>query len=234
MRVLGIITARGGSKGVPRKNLAKIGGRSLLSYTAAAARESRHLTRTVISTDDNEIAEEAVRCGVELPFMRPAELARDETPTMPVLQHAVQKLEEAGEQYDAICILQPTHPFRSADDIDRCVELLASSEADAVMTIAAVPAEFNPHWTYFMDDNGGLRIATGESTPIARRQELPPAYHREGSVYVTRRDVLMLQNSLYGKHVLGVPVDPEFRVNIDTMDDFRRAEALMAKIQEAT
>ncbi len=217
---------------MPRKNLALISGNSLLRYTAEAALASKKLSRVVLSTDDQEIAEEARACGIEVPFMRPAELARDETPTLPVLQHAVKQLESEGEIVDAVCILQPTHPFRTADDIDLCIELLEKhQDADSAMTIAPVPAEFNPHWTYFMDGEGSLRIATGEATPIPRRQELPPAYHREGSVYVTRRDVLMSQNSIYGTQVLGLAVDPVQRVNIDTMDDFLRAETLMKKLR---
>jgi CMP-N-acetylneuraminic acid synthetase len=229
MRVLGIVTARGGSKGVPRKNLADLGGRSLLSYTAAAARRAKRLSRVIVSTDDSEIAAEAQRCGLEVPFLRPAELARDDTPTLPVLQHAVSLLEAAGQRYDAICILQPTHPFRRTEDIDGCIELLESSDADAAMTIARVPDEFNPHWTYQRDPDGSLRLTTGEQAPIPRRQELPAAYHREGSVYVTRRDVLMLGNSIYGTRVVGLLVDAEQRVNIDTPRDLEQARALLAE-----
>ncbi len=227
MRVAGVITARGGSKGVPRKNLALLGGRSLLSYTAESALAAKRLTRVVVSTDDQQIAAEARRWGLETPFIRPAELARDETPTLPVLQHAVRELELAGEQYDAICLLQPTHPFRCAEDIDRCIELLQSSEADAVMTIAHVPDHYNPHWTYFMDSDGRLRLSTGEASPIPRRQDLPPAYHREGSVYVTRRDVLILQNSLYGQRVLGLLVDAKNRINIDRPQDLQQAQFVL-------
>lgn len=232
MRIIGVITARGGSKGVPRKNIAKLGGRSLLSYTALAALSAQLLSRVIVSTDDDEIAVEAERCGIEVPFRRPAELARDETPTLPVLQHAVQFLEQTGETIDAICILQPTHPFRSSEDIDGCLELFQTSGADSAMTVTEVPHEFNPHWVYFRSSDGSLRLATGESTPIPRRQELPPAFHREGSVYVTRRDVLMRQNSIYGSRVVGYPVSAENRVNIDTLDDFRRAEEMIACRQQ--
>lgn len=226
MRVAGIITARGGSKGVPRKNIVDLAGRSLLSYTADAALGSK-LTRVIVSTDDDEIASEARRCGLETPFMRPAELARDETPTLPVLQHAVAWMEHAGERYDAFCILQPTHPFRQSQDIDRCVDLLVESGADSVMTIARVPDEFNPHWTYWMDPSGSLRLTTGEPAPIPRRQDLPPAFHREGSVYITRRDVLMQQHSLYGQRTVGLLVDQDKRVNIDTMQDLEQARAVL-------
>lgn len=229
MRVIGIITARGGSKGVPRKNLAQLSGRSLLSYTAESALESSRLDRVIVSTDDEEIAEEARQCGIETPFMRPAELAQDNTPTLPVLQHAAEWLEQHDEHYDAICLLQPTHPFRRGADIDACIDLLDTSGADAVVTIARVPDEYNPHWAYFMDTDGELKLSTGESTPIPRRQDLPAAYHREGSVYVMRRDVLMNQNSLYGNRLMGLLVDSEGRVNIDTPADLEQAKVVLSQ-----
>lgn len=228
LTVLGVITARGGSKGVPRKNLRPLGGRPLLAWTAAAALASQHLARTVLSTDDEEIARLGRECGLEVPFLRPAELASDTAPTLPVLRHAVAALEAAGARFDAICLLQPTTPLRTAADIDACIEMLERTGADAVVTMSPVPAEFNPHWVYFQS-GGVFRLSTGEPAPIPRRQELPPAYHREGSVYVTRRDVLMEQNSLYGKSLAGYIVDPAERVNIDTPADWEHAEALIAR-----
>lgn len=228
LTVLGVITARGGSKGVPRKNLRPLGGRPLLVWTILAALASRRLTRTILSTDDEELARLGRESGVEVPFLRPAELASDTAPTLPVLQHAVAMMENTGARFDAICLLQPTTPLRTAADIDACIETLEQTGADAVVTMSPVPAEFNPHWVYFQSGEG-FRLSTGEPAPIPRRQELPPAYHREGSVYVTRRDVLIEQNSLYGKSLAGYIVDPAERVNIDTSTDWERAEALIAR-----
>ncbi|MBI1760321.1 MAG: acylneuraminate cytidylyltransferase family protein [Acidobacteria bacterium] len=226
MRVLGLIPARGGSKGVPRKNIKLLNGQPLLAYTSAAALAARRLTRVILSTDDPEIAEVGRACGLDVPFMRPAELAQDHTPTLPVVQHALRWLEERGEHYDAVCLLQPTSPLRRASDIDACIELLAERRADAVVTILPVPLEYNPHWVYFQDNEGALHLSTGETIPIPRRQDLPPAFHREGSIYVTRRSVIMEQDSFYGKYLLGYPVDPQFCVNIDDQKDWARAEAL--------
>src|SRR5262245_25269040 len=115
MQVLGVVTARGGSKSIPRKNLAPLLGRPLLAYTAEAALGSRRLTRVVLSTDDPEIARVGRQCGLEVPFLRPPELARDETPTIPVLQHAVRELEASDRRYDAVLVLQPTNPLRRAE-----------------------------------------------------------------------------------------------------------------------
>ena len=122
LRVLGIIPARGGSKGIPRKNIRRLAGKPLLQYSAQAALGARRLARTILSTEDPEIAEVGRTCGLEVPFLRPPELARDDTPTLPVLQHAVRTLEAAGDHYDAVCLLQPTNPFRQSHDIDACIQ----------------------------------------------------------------------------------------------------------------
>jgi CMP-N-acetylneuraminic acid synthetase len=229
MRVLGVVTARGGSKGVPRKNIRLFGGKPLLVWTVQAAQASV-LSRTILSTDDDEIANVGRAAGIEVPFMRPAELAADTTPTLPVLQHAVTALETTGDRFDAICLLQPTSPLRTAATIDSCIQMLEQTGADSVVTILPVPTEYNPHWVYFRDGNGVLRIATGEDTPIARRQALPPAFHREGSVFVTRRDVLVEQGSIYGARLVGFPVDPSRAVDIDTPEDWERAEAILRNV----
>ncbi len=229
MRVLGLIPARGGSKGVPRKNLRRLNGKPLLQYTVEAALAATRLSRVILSTEDEEMAEAGRRCGVEVPFLRPPELARDETPMLPVVRHAVASLEAGGDRYDAICLLQPTNPMRRATDIDACIELLENSEADAVVTVLRVPSEYNPHWVYFRGAGDYLHLSTGESTPITRRQELPPAFHREGSVYVTRRDVLMEGHSFYGTRLAGYLMDASLSVNIDTMEDWERAERLISQ-----
>ena len=225
MRVLGIVPARGGSKGIPGKNVRPLGGKPLLAWTAEAALAARRLSRVVLTTDDERIAEVGRACGLEVPFLRPAELARDDTPTLPVLQHAVAELEKAGDRFDAVCLLQPTSPFRRPEDIDGCIELLETEGLDAVVSVLPVPPEHNPHWVWFRNGDGLLRLATGEDQPIPRRQELPPAFHRDGSVYVTRRDVLMEGNSLYGKRLGGFLADSR-SVNLDTPADWERAERL--------
>jgi CMP-N-acetylneuraminic acid synthetase len=233
MRVLGVIPARGGSKGVPRKNVRLLGGKPLLQWTAEAALSARRITRVVLSTDDEEIAELGRRCGVEVPFLRPAELAQDNTPMFPVVEHAVRWADTNGECIDAVCLLQPTTPLRRSEDIDSCIDLLDRLMADTVLSVLPVPAEHNPHWVYVEAGDGAIRLATREATPIPRRQDLPPAWHRDGAVYVTRRDVVMQGGSLYGPRVVGYPMDPSRHVNIDEPADWERAEALVAAIASA-
>ncbi len=228
MRVLGIVPARSGSKGVPGKNIRLLCGKPLLQYTAEAAQAARLLSRVILSTDSEEIAKVGESCGLDVPFLRPAELAEDETPMLPVVQHAVRWMENQGERFDAICLLQPTNPMRRAEHIDDCIRLLEKTEADAVVTTLPVPAEHNPHWVYFQNESGLLNLSTGEAVPIPRRQELPVAYHREGSVYVTRRDVLMDGNTFYGERLAGYLINAESSVNIDQPQDWKRAEELLA------
>jgi CMP-N-acetylneuraminic acid synthetase len=233
MRVLGLIPARGGSKGIPRKNVRDLGGRPLLAWTADAALGAERLSRVVLTTDDPEIAEVGRRLGLEVPFLRPADLARDDTPTLPVVLHAVAELERAGdrgERFDAVCLLQPTSPLRTARDIDGCIARLEETGADAVVTVRPVPAEHNPHWVYFEGADGLLHLATGEDEPIPRRQDLPPAFHRDGRVYVVRRDVLVERRSLYGRRLAAyVADDPERSVNLDTPADWEQAEQFIGR-----
>lgn len=226
MRILGLIPARGGSKGVARKNVRPLWGRPLIAWTIEAARGARLLTRTIVSTDDQEIAAIARAAGAEVPFERPAALAADDTPTLPVVLHALEMVEKSDQPFDAVCLLQPTNPLRTAQLIDDCIRRFISSDADSLVSVLPVPPKYNPHWVYFSDLDGSLRLSTGAELPISRRQDLPPAFHREGSIYLTRRRVLVELHSLYGARTIGYPVDPESSLNIDTPADWERAEQL--------
>lgn len=222
-RVLAVITARGGSKGVPGKNVKLLGGKPLLAWTAERALSARSVSRAVLSTDDDAIARCGREHGLDVPFMRPAALAADASPTLPVLQHAVERVESANERYDVICLLQPTTPFRSPGLIDACVQKFAEEDADSLVTVERVPDEHNPEWVFF-ERGGALALATGRDEPIPRRQELPPAFCRTGSIYLVRRDVLMIQGSLYGRRIVGFETPAGSSVNIDTQADWERAE----------
>lgn len=227
MRVLGIIPARGGSKGVHRKNIRPLCGKPLLAYTAEAAASAAKLTRTILSTDDEEIADIGRSLGIDVPFMRPVELAEDATATFPVILHAVTKLESLGEYYDAICLLQPTNPLRRAEDIDSCIEMMETTGADSVISILPVPHVYNPKWVYWRLADGEMKLSSGDAEPVTRRQDLPAAFHREGSVYVTKRSVLTEYGNLYGGNVRGYEIDEANSINIDTQDDWHQAEAMI-------
>jgi CMP-N,N'-diacetyllegionaminic acid synthase len=227
MRVLGIVPARGGSKGIPRKNVALLCGRPLLAYTAEAALSARRLTRVVLSTDDPEIARIGRETGLDVPFLRPAELAQDDTPTLPVLQHLVRALEAQGEQYDAILTLQPTNPLRRAADIDGAIDVLEQTGADAVISFVDV-GEKHPARMKLIEANGRVTNPPfAEEYEGQRRQELPPLYLREGSIYLTRRDILMERNSLKGDDCRAWIVPQERACNIDTPFDLFLAEQLL-------
>lgn len=227
MKVLGLIPARGGSKGVPRKNIKLLCGKPLLAYTVESALQAKCLSKVILSTEDEEIAKIGKSLGVEVPFMRPEELASDTAATLPVVLHAVQALEVKGERFDAVCLLQPTNPLRRAEDIDRCVELLKKTGADSVISVLPVPHEYNPKWVYWETTDGNLILSTGESEPISRRQDLPPAFHREGSIYVIETRALLKYRNLYGKKVLGYKMEPKNAINIDTIEDWGIAENLI-------
>lgn len=226
LRVLAVVPARAGSKGVPGKNTRLLCGQPLLAWTAGPALASDRLDRVVLSTEDQEIAELGRSLGLEVPFLRPAALATDEAPTLPVVQHAIEQLAAAGERYDAVCLLQPTSPARTVEQIDACIDLLATTGADAVVTAHPMPVEHHPLWALIGEPGAAVRWAAGPDGPPTRRQDLPPAWHRDGAVYVTRTEVV-LGGSLYGSDVRIVPTDPAGGVNVDTEEDWARAEAML-------
>lgn len=223
MRILGIVPARGGSKGVPRKNIRMLGGKPLLAYTAESAKSSSFLTKIVLSTDDEEIADTGRVWGFDVPFMRPSELALDSSPTLPVIQHALDYYSQQGEEFDAMCLLEVTSPFRMPGLIDRAIARFIELDADALVTVLPIPASYNPHWALEQDEKGYLHIATGEQKIIPRRQELPMAFHRDGSIYITKTSVVR-EGSLYGTKLAFIENDPDYSINIDTIKDWEEAE----------
>lgn len=227
MKILAIIPARVGSKGVPRKNIKLLAGKPLIEYTSAVALKSNLLTKVIVSTDDDEIFSIAKALGLEVPFKRPNNLADDKSPTLPVILHALDFYESKGEFFDAICLLQVTSPFRTVKFLDKAIEKFIKSKSDSLISVQEIPHEYNPHWSFELDENENLKIATGETEIISRRQDLPKAYHRDGSIYITKTTILKEQNSLFGKKVTHIVSPKEFYVNIDTMDDWKKAEELV-------
>jgi CMP-N,N'-diacetyllegionaminic acid synthase len=225
--ILGIITARGDSKGIPRKNLISLLGKPLIYYTIHAAQQSKRLTRTVLSSEDREIISLAKQFGIDVPFTRPLHLAGDEISSVAVVSHAVKFIEAMEKKtYDYISLLQPTAPLRTDYDIDTAIELLENSDADSVVSVTRVE---EPHPMKMMIVNDGfLRPFTPDHWhERLRRQELDPVYRLNGAVYCVRTQVLLEQNSLWGKTTLAYIMPPERSINIDNQIDLMLAELIL-------
>lgn len=223
MKIIAIIPARGGSKGVPGKNIKLLGGKPLLAYTAERALSSMLFSRVILSTDNQDIANVGKSLGLEVPFLRSSELAMDSSPTLPVIQHVLDYYKSIGEEFDAICLLEVTSPFRAITLIDSAIKKFISSETDALITVLPIPDTYNPHWAFEADHNGLLKIATGEEKIIPRRQELPKTYFRDGSIYLTKVSTIM-SGSLFGKRLAFLENDLANYINIDTYEDWIAAE----------
>jgi CMP-N-acetylneuraminic acid synthetase len=227
-KILAVITARGGSKGVVRKNIRSVCGRPLIAFTIETALAARHfLYRTVVSTDDLEIAAIAREHGADVPFMRPAELAGDKVPTLPVLQHAVSYVEDQdGITLDWVLLLQPTTPLRLFEDIEKSIKLALQNNCDSVISVVQVVAE-HPILMKRIEDNRLLPYFIEEREGTRRQDCEPPAYLRNGAIYLTRRDVLMGKDSIWGKVIRPYVMPPERSVNIDSELDLKLIELLM-------
>lgn len=222
MKLIGIIPARGGSKGIPRKNIRPLAGKPLIAYTIEAALASR-IDKVVVSTEDAEIAVIAGKLGAEV-VTRPPELAQDDTPTLPVLQHAVR---ETGGRFDAVVTLQPTSPLRTRIHIDEALELFASRpEADSLVSVVRVPHSMIPESVMTEDENHYLRpYVTSTSGPL-RRQEKPVYYARNGAaIYVTR--AARLADYVFGGNIVPYRMPSLRSLDIDTQEDWELAEILV-------
>jgi CMP-N-acetylneuraminic acid synthetase len=230
--VVAVIPARGGSKGLPGKNILLLMGKSVLVYTVEAALQARSLDRVILSTDSEEIAEVGRLAGAEVLFMRPAELATDSAHPTAVLEHAVTYLEETdGYITELVVTLQPTSPLRVSSDIDDAVQLLQNNgEMDSVITIMEVGLP--PYWV-LRTDGPYLRpfIDDGTDYSLMRRQELEQTYRPNGAVYVTRRELLKNRGLIFSAFSQGktgyVLMDPIRSLDIDTQTDFTVIESIL-------
>lgn len=227
LEILGLIPARGGSKGIPGKNLRLLGGKSLVARAVESGIESRLLSRVILSTDSEAIAEEGRRAGAEVPFLRPADLAKDETPTAPVVVHALKWIEEnEGTRPDILVLLQPTAPLRQARHIDEALDLLVSAEARSVVSVTPVPGHYNPSWQFSIRDGALFPfMETGKVPP--RRQDLPQTYTRNGAIYAAWTETWLTGTMAYGPGCVPYVMDPADSVNIDSPEDLALAEFLL-------
>ena len=231
-KILAVIPARGGSKGIKKKNLTDLKGKPLIAYTIEVALRSRWLTHVIVSTDSMEIKEIAVKWKAEVPFIRPEDLATDLAEAIPTIQHAVSEMEKRnGYKYNYVVMLQPTSPLRTADDIDLALEKLITSGCDSVISVVDVGGCLPPRMKFLSDDRL-IDPPFCEAYENQPRQELEPMYIRDGAIYSCKRDVLMEQNSFKGKNCRAYIMPRERAVNIDTYFDLKLAEFLMTKIDD--
>lgn len=228
MQVLGIVPARSGSKAIPRKNLAVIAGRSLLAWTADGVQASKALSRTVLSTDDEEIAREGRALGLEVPFLRPVELAADETPILPVLQHLLAALlDREGYTPDAVVLLQPTSPLRQASHIDEAVRRLDETVADSVVSVVEVPHQFSP--LSVLREQDGRLVPWSDDSTVTRRQDKPRLFARNGPAVLAVRSAVVRGGSLYGADSRPLVMASEDSIDIDSPWDLELADWLIRR-----
>jgi N-acylneuraminate cytidylyltransferase len=213
-RLLAVITARGGSKGLPRKNVLLAGGKPLIAWTISAARDSESIDRVILSTDDEEIMQYAREWGCEVPFQRPAELANDTATSIDVVLHAVDQV----QGYEFVVLLQPTSPLRTAQDIDAAFSLLKSSGAPSCVSVCE--ADQSPYWMYRLTNDRKLQNLLPQSHGFTRRQDLPPVYILNGAIYIARVDWLRKTRSFVAEGCVAYPMTKESSIDIDNAEDF--------------
>lgn len=226
-KVLGVIPARGGSKGLPRKNLRLAGGKPLLAWTIEAAARSKYLDRFVLSSEDEEIIALARRLGCEVPFVRPAELAGDDVSAVDPVIHALREM----PGYDYVVLLQPTTPLRTAEDIDGCIAICYESKAGAVISV--VNPQKSPFWMLRKAEDGFLLPLISENFVRLQRQELPEVFLPNGAVYVSEREYLLNNRSFLADRTLGYSMPRERSIDIDTEMDLVFFEMMINRFKIA-
>lgn len=220
--VLGIIPARGKSKGVPRKNMKRLGGKPLIAWTIEESKKSRYLDRFILSSEDEEIMLFARYLGCDVPFVRPVELAQDDTPGIEPVLHA---LETLPERYDYVVLLQPTSPLRTKEDIDRCIELCVKQNASSCVSVTE--SDKSPYWMYVLNEIGKITPLLETEKRYNRRQDLPKVYTVNGAVYIAEVGWLLSNRSFMSNETHGYIMPRERSVDIDTELDFKFAQFLL-------
>ena len=233
MKILGVIPARAGSKGVPQKNTKMLSGKPLLAWTIDEAKKSKLIDRLILSTEDEKIAKVGRSFGVDVPFKRPKELADDKTHTPEILIHAVNEVQKIdGTVYDIIVLLQPTVPFRKAKHIDMSIEQFLSDKLESLITVKK--QDYPPWWMFKLENNKLTTVFEYDKNKNVfnmERQEFPSVYKPNGSVYVTKSNLLRENKQLVNPKSCGyLVIEDEFQVNIDTLLDFNVAEAIAKRI----
>ena len=231
-RVLGVIPARAGSKGIPNKNIMDVGGQPLIKYTIEAALGSTMITDCIVSTDSDEIASLAESLGLSAPFIRPNNLSNDKALSLPVIQHAVSFMEKKhGIHYDAVIMLQPTTPLRTSGDIDKSLSILMSEKLDSVISVVEVEGN-HPLRMKRIVNNRLVNYVDQGHEDMRPRQELPKVYIRNGAIYATLRDVLIDEDSFVGENSYPYVMNKEQSINIDTISDLYLTQIYIKDIKK--
>lgn len=229
-KILAIIPARGGSKGVPHKNIREINGRPLISYTIEESINSKYIDKLIVSTEDKGIAEISKKYGAEIPFLRPRKLALDETPGIDPILHAVKCLADKDCNFDYVMCLQCTSPFRKYYQIDEAIKNLYDKDADSIVSVRE--SEITPYWMKKIKD-GKLKNFMDESIFYARRQDIPKTYRLNGAIYLAKTGILLDIKNWYTENTLPYIMDEISSIDIDNMLDFKFAEFLMKETNNA-
>ena len=232
-RTLAVIPARGGSKGVPRKNIKDLAGRPLIGHMIAHALAVPAITDLVVSTDDAEIAAVAKEQGAQVPFLRPTELAEDHMPSWPTVRHALKEMESrTGAPYDYVVMLQATAPLCRPQDIAACLARLARNDCESVVTVVRVTTHHPFRMKRIVGDDILVNLIDQGFEDMRPRQSLPPVYQRSGAVYASRRNVILEQDTVVGMDARAVIVPEETGLEIDTMIDFELVRLVMEQRKE--
>lgn len=224
-RILAVIPARGGSKGLPGKNIRELGGKPLIAWSIEAGRQSRYVDQLVVSTDSKEIAQVAELWGGNVPFLRPADLATDGAKGVDAILHAIHWHQERGEFFDLVLVLQPTSPLRTARDIDRAVELLFEKSASAIVSVC--PTDHHPWWANTLPEDGSMKDFLRPELKNTNRQALPEFCRLNGAIYLAEIPFLEKTNSFITEGTFAYVMATEASVDIDTIFDLHLAEILL-------
>jgi CMP-N-acetylneuraminic acid synthetase len=226
-RVLVVVPARGGSKGLKNKNIRPLLGRPLIAHTARLIQKIKFIDRAIVSTNDSKIARAAEKVGLPAPFVRPAPLSGPRVADMPVLEHALREMERQDRvRYDIVVMLQPTSPLRRASHVVECISTLVRGRFDAVWTVSPTDLKFHPLKQLVLGDKGRMSYFDKRGSAIIARQQLSPIYHRNGAAYAFTRECVLKQRAVMGRRSGAVVVD-EPMISIDTLDDLKKVETIL-------
>ena len=227
-KVLAIIPARGGSKGVPQKNIKELNGKPLIAWSFETALHCKYIDRIIVSTDDEKIALISKKLGADVPFLRPKELAKDDSKSIDAILHCINWLKENGDEYDILILLQPTSPLRIYTDIDKSIEMLFEKKADSIVSVCKT--DHNPLWSNTLPSDGKMNDFLKKEVVNINRQQLPEYYRLNGAVYSAWIDYVVKNLSFFGENTFAYIMPTERSVDVDTLFDFKLCEFFMQSI----